>query len=306
LLTKIEKMVKAVERIEQELAKIEQAIADLATEFHSAYFQYLTLLGQAVKQQLIQSAYKVCTQGYPESFLALSLVKRQNLQQALRKLGTKAQEQLLSDLELPKIFSETSLNYETEETVDQPPVKTEKRPQDDFAKLFDLAVGLESFSPDYKDESPKKVLSKPEKLAKWIEQREKAIARTLETSSRETNRLLQKNQVIPEKLLAAMLEATSKADPTLQITTESAHILNFLMDGETEDDLEDSKTTRILSIHLRLLEIEFADPSVSAGRNQIRLLCAKLSTLQREYQKKRRELSVVKAETAWHSSWFED
>jgi hypothetical protein len=299
-------MAKAVERIEQDLAKIDQAIADLATEFHSAYFQYLTLLGQAVKQQLIQSAYKVCTQGYPESFLALSFQKRQNLQQALRKLGTKAQEQLLSDLQLLEFASETSTTQDGEETVDQPPVKTEKGHQDEFTQLFDLALGLESFAPDYKGESPKKVLSKPEKLAKWIEQREKAISRILETSSRETNRLLQKYQVIPEKILAAMLEATSKADPNLQIKTDSAHILNLLMDGETEDDLEELKITHILSIHLRLLEIEFTEPALSAVRNQIRQLSSRLTNLQREYQKNRRELSVAKAETAWRSSWFED
>jgi hypothetical protein len=41
-------MARAVERIEQDLATLEEAIALLATELYSTYSQYLTLLGQAV------------------------------------------------------------------------------------------------------------------------------------------------------------------------------------------------------------------------------------------------------------------
>lgn len=302
-------MARAVERIEQDLAAIDQAIAHLATELHSAYFQYLTLLGQAVRQQLIQLTYKVCTQGYPESFLALSFNKRQKLQQAVRQLGSQAQEQLLSRLQQPQFLGETSATDEAEETVDpssEDDDPEERTPSDKVPNLFDMVLGLGTSSEDLNSKTIKKILSKPEKLAKWIETLENAIAQTLQTISRETNRLLHKNRVVPEKLISAMLEATAQADPSLGITTDSPNLLNLLMDGDSEDDLEDSKITRILSINLRLLEIEFADPALSAARNQIRKLSARLSTLQREYQKNLRELAVAKAESAWRSSWFED
>lgn len=305
---KIEKMARAVERIEQDLATIDEAIAHLALEFHSAYFQYLTLLGQAVKQQLIQATYKVCTQGYPESFLALSFNGRQKLQQSVIHLGSQAQEQLLSHLQQPKISAETAATDEPEETVEQSSVNDEQAYREPLPNLFDMVLGLGSSPEDSNSKTSKKVkiLSKPEQLAKWIEKLERAIGQTLQTISRQTNRLLQKNSIIPEKLLSKVLEATAQGDPSLGSTTHSANLLNLLMDSESEDDLDNSTITRILAISLRLLEIEFADPALSAARNQIRKLSARLSTLQREYQKNQQELAVAKAETAWRSSWFED
>lgn len=299
-------MVRAVERIEQDLATIDEAIAVLATEFHSTYLQYLTLLGQAVRQQLIQASYKVCTQGYPQSFLALSFNERQKLQQAVRKLGSQAQEQLLSHLEQPKILSETAAKDQPEEIVDQSSVNDEQAYGEPSPNIFEMVLGLGASSEDFKSKTSKKVLSKPEQLVKWIEKLERAIGQTLQTISRQTNRLLQKNRIIPEKLLSAVLEATSQGDPSLGSTTHSANLLNLLMDTESEDDLDNSKITRILAISLRLLEIEFADPALSAARNQIRKLSARLSTLQREAQKNQQELAVAKAEAAWRSSWFED
>jgi len=299
-------MVRAVERIEQDLATIEEAIAVLATEFHSTYLQYLTLLGQAVRQQLIQASYKVCTQGYPQSFLALSFNERQKLQQAVRKLGSQAQEQLLSHLQQPKILSETAAKDQPEEIVDQSSVNDEQAYGEPLPNLFEMMLGLGASPEDFNNKTSKKVLSKPEQLVKWIEKLERAIGQTLQTISRQTNRLLQKNRIIPEKLLSSVLEATSQGDPSLGSTTHSANLLNLLMDSESEDDSDNSKITRILAISLRLLEIEFADPALSAARNQIRKLSARLSTLQREAQKNQQELAVAKAEAAWRSSWFED
>ncbi|MFB8789880.1 MAG: hypothetical protein U7123_13755 [Potamolinea sp.] len=299
-------MVRAVERIEQDLATIDEAIAHLATEFHSTYLQYLILLGQAVRQQLIQASYKVCTQGYPQSFLALSFNERQKLQQAVRQLGSQAQEQLLSHLQQPKILSETAATDQPEEIVDQSSVNDEQAYGEPLPNLFEMVLGLGASPEDFNSKTSKKVLSKPEQLAKWIEKLERAIAQTLQTISRQTNRLLQKNRIIPEKLLSSVLEATAQGDPSLGSTTHSANLLNLLMDSESEDDLDNSKITRILAISLRLLEIEFADPALSAARNQIRKLSARLSTLQREYQKNQQELAVAKAEAAWRSSWFED
>jgi len=83
------------------------------------------------------------------------------------------------------------------------------------------------------------------------------------------------------------------------------NLLNLLV--ETENSLESGSTmTQLLAIHLRLSEIEFADSTVMAGRNQIRKLSAKASQLGRDYQKKQRERAVAEAEAAWRSSWFEE
>lgn len=91
-------MVRAVEQIEREIAALDQTVAAIAQAFHDAYQHYLTALGQATRQQLILAGYHICTHGYPEQFLDLSLNQRQELQQALQQLGKQGQTELLECL----------------------------------------------------------------------------------------------------------------------------------------------------------------------------------------------------------------
>jgi hypothetical protein len=91
-------MVSTVEQVERELNILHQAIATLSEEFHQTYSNYLETLGQAVRQQLIQASYYLCTRGYPNQFLKLSLSQQQQIQKALRQLGTQAQADLLERL----------------------------------------------------------------------------------------------------------------------------------------------------------------------------------------------------------------
>ena len=295
-------MARTVERIEQDLATLEEAIALLRVEFHSTYSQYLKLLGQALRQQLILASYQLCTQGYPESFLSLSFNQRQTLQQSLRELGGKAQEQLLSHLE-------DSTNLNEQETIAEPealPVSDEQ-PQEPIQD--ELPDAVEMIVNDESPVAPKMVklteLSKPEQLARWQKQLEEAIVKTLQTLSLDTNRLLQQTNILPNKLPVAVLEAAVQVEVPGDATTGSPHLLNLLMETETEGEKEDSTLTRIIAIHLRLSEIEFADPTLTAARNQIRKLAAKANTLRREYHKYQRERAVAQAEAAWRSSWFD-
>ena len=85
-------MVRAKERIEQDLAGLEEALAALNLEFRSTYEGYLTALGQAVRQQLILACYHLCTQAVPESFLKLSFDARQKMQQSVRRLAAASEE----------------------------------------------------------------------------------------------------------------------------------------------------------------------------------------------------------------------
>ncbi|RCJ42150.1 hypothetical protein A6770_08005 [Nostoc minutum NIES-26] len=89
-------MARAIEQIERDIAALQEAIRAIAAELHNAYASYLNSLGQALQKQLILASYHLCTQGYPENFLKLSLHQRQQLQQAIRKLGQQAAKQLLT------------------------------------------------------------------------------------------------------------------------------------------------------------------------------------------------------------------
>ncbi|MDY6806770.1 MAG: hypothetical protein SXA11_23590 [Cyanobacteriota bacterium] len=87
-------MVGAIERIENELAEIKEAIADLAEEFNLTYENYLAALGEATGKQLILAGYHLCTQKEPEAFLKLSFSSREKMQQEMRLLTKKATEKL--------------------------------------------------------------------------------------------------------------------------------------------------------------------------------------------------------------------
>jgi len=90
----IDRMVSAIEQVERELDILNQAIASLAEEYYSVYGSYLSALGQAVRQQMILASYHVCTRGYPQQFLTLSLNQQQQLQRDLRQLAKQAQADL--------------------------------------------------------------------------------------------------------------------------------------------------------------------------------------------------------------------
>lgn len=146
----------------------------------------------------------------------------------------------------------------------------------------------------------------PEDLATWQEQLEKAINQTLPTISRETNRLLQEKGILPKKLPDAVLEVAAKADPATEVVGGPPNLLNLLIEAEDSPEKENSEVTHIVAVNLRLLEIEFADQAVMAGRNQLRNLVARLSTFRREYRKKHRERAIALAEAAWRASWYEE
>jgi hypothetical protein len=309
-------MARAIERIEQDLEALDEAIALLRAEFHSTYSQYLKLLGQSVRQQLIMASYQVCTQGYPEAFLSLSFDRRQKLQKAIRQLGEQAQKQLLLHLEEPsKRLPQTEATDIEQAASEEPLPELENTAsntvesavnEEPLPELFEIALDSDAL-PDTSEPAPiaNSSLTKPEQLREWQERLEKAIAQTLQTISLQTNRLLQSNSIIPDKLPPAVLEAAVQVEGS-EVAPGSPNLLNLLMEAETEGEKEDSTITRIIAINLRLSEIEFADPTLSAGRNQIRKLSARVNTLQREYYKKQRERAIAQAEAAWRSSWFDD
>ncbi|HEY9873540.1 MAG TPA: hypothetical protein V6D12_08880 [Candidatus Obscuribacterales bacterium] len=271
------------ERIEREIVALGEAIASLSAEFHSSYSSYLTSLGQAVRQQVILASYHICTQGYPDSFLRLSFSQRQQLQKALRRIAEQAKEQLLSQVQ-----------------ANLPPATPPETPT--FGSLEPAPIS--ATDSDY--DVPPLQISNPEQLAEWQENLEKAIAHTLQALSISTNRLLQQAGILPHQVPEAVLEAATKAEAAGESVAGPPNLLNLLMEKENSQNSEGSTVTQIIAVQLRLTEIEFADATVMAGRNQIRQLSSRLHTLRREYQKKQRERTIAEAEAAWRTSWFDD
>ena len=306
------------ERIEQDLAGVEEALAALTVEFRSTYEGYLTALGQAVRQQLILACYHLCTQAVPESFLKLSFDGRQKMQQSVRRLAAVSEEKLRS------LVTESEANKEIEEEEEE----EEEEDEDDFDEEEEQEDEDEvgDKEEDEKEKTPVSAINylfslanyqlpsanSPESLARWQNSIEKSIAHILKLLSRDTNRLLQQSGILPSQLPEPVLEAASQAESSGESVAGPPNLLNLIIETDASSasrklaETLGSRALHITAIKLRLSEIEFADAATSAWRQQIRNLSVKLNSLGRDYQKKQRELAVVEAESAWRSSWFED
>lgn len=285
-------MARAIERIEQDIAALKEAIQAIAVELQSAYGSYLTILGLAVRKQLILASYHLCTQGYPENFLHLSLNQRQQLQQAIRKLGQLAAEQLLT-----YIKSEEAVGHERDEG-------DEGDEEDEEVTSFSSPVNIGTSTPEPLTFDT----SSPIELAKWQHNLEEATQEILKKLSHDANLLLQKARILPKKLPEPILAAAAAAasEASAEVMPGPPNLLNLVIEIENEQQSEDSGLTHIMAINLRLGEIEFADATLSSECRQIRSILVQLNKLGREYQKKHREREIAEAEAAWRASWFED
>jgi hypothetical protein len=297
-------MVGAIERIEQEITELDRVVVALAEEFYSVYTSYLHGLGIAVRQQLILASYHVCTQGYPEQFLQLPHVQRQQLQQTLRQLAHQIQEELLAQLHKPTPMQEPEM--EQEEDSNQEEDDFDFHPQPDWLENPPAVSSSDSISRSLT----------PADLAEWQEELEQAILQELRTASHATNRLLQQFGILPRKLPEPVLDSAAKAEAA-EAGGNPPNLLNLLVEAVNDQDAEHSmqpsprelkrqSVLHILAIHLRLAEIEFADTSLNPIRTRIRSLVNQLRALGREYQKKHRERAIAHAQGVWRATWTDE
>ncbi|MBD1916704.1 MULTISPECIES: hypothetical protein [Cyanophyceae] len=127
-------MVRPVESIRKDLNGLEGATATLAEEFSQIYATYLTVLGQTVRRQVVMATYHLCTQVYPEEFLALTVSDRGRLQQGMQTLGHKAQGWLQQLMEPDSSPAEPNLD------------------RDDLSRLETALVALTQPSTDSSDD----------------------------------------------------------------------------------------------------------------------------------------------------------
>ena len=277
-------MARAIERIEKDIIALKEATRAIAQQLNLAYARYINTLGLALQKQLILASYYLCTQGYPDEFLNLSLTQRQKLQQGIRQLSQQAAQELISYIQPPEV-TQTEAVLETKEENEQ----EEKEEQEENQQ-----------QPQALDPS------NPIELVEWQQDVEEGIEETLKKVSQRANILIQKIGVLPKKLPEAILAAaTAASESSSDMMPSFPNILNLVIEISDQEDAEDS-ITQIMAIHLRLEEIEFADVTLLTERKGIRNILMQLSKLGREYQKRQKELKIAEAEAAWRASWFED
>lgn len=310
-------MARTVEQIERDLTGLKQSVRAIAQQFQESYARYLEQLGQAVRQQLVLACYHLCTQGYPDRFLKLSLSQRQELQQALLLLARQTQEHLAAQFQGATPagieFPSKDDDEDSEDEVDDQTSETLERLADALLSLedSDLEATAELGWPSSSDEDEPleppvefEHIETPQQLADWLERREEAIADLLYAVSQGANRLFQKFDILPSKLPEPILEVAAKSGLAVEGTAGMPNLLNLLVEIEAEGE-QSSTVTHIMAIKLRLSEIEYADANLSPLRTRIRELSARLGQFKREFQKYRRELAIAEAEAAWRASWYE-
>jgi hypothetical protein len=285
-------MAGALERIDRDVAALEEAIATIAVEFDRAYSSYRQVLGQTARQQLILVCFYICTQAYPESFLSLNFSQKERLQQEIRQVADWGKQQL------------QTIRGSEGETADQPVDSTDAGNAGDSATSTEETESVLSV-PTPIDQIPQKDshANTPEQIVNWQKQMETEIAQILQAISNQTNHLLQVSGILPNLLPSPLLDATKSEG--FESIGGAPNLLNFTIETENPDDSDSPNVTQIVAIRLRLAEIELADTHCSAWRTQIRQLSHRLNSLAQQYDRKRKEQATAQAESAWRSSWFE-
>lgn len=284
-------MVRPIQQIKRDLAASEDTSQKLAREIHALYVKYLQKLTDSAPQQLMLASYQLCTQNYPELFLALSFNQRQKLQQDLQKLGKEGKNYLLNCLVIANKLKDdqNSLTLEAQ----SPEVNSQPLPPPEESNLLVLS------------EEQAAKLSNPNQLFQWHKTLETNINKTLNNLSIQANGCLQKAEIIDNKVPMKVIEmAIAAQENNINIGGNSPNLLSAVVEQTTEQPTETFNPMNITAIYLRRTDIEFAEPSLSLERNKINNLVAKINQIQKQYNNYQRELAIAEAEAAWRASWF--
>jgi hypothetical protein len=334
-------MSQRIDKIEQELAKLEGAIALMNQQLLATYSPYLKILGKAVQRQLIMAVYQLCTDVYPESFLQLSLNQRVNLQTKVKQIAQGIMTQLLTPLvDLENIISPSISSALI------PTLITNVAPEN-FKEI-------EKVDKRDKREKPEK-LAQVRKLVNWQRQTDTEILQLLQQCSKEVNNLLHQAKLLAQQLPIFLLEAAAKVESlntaavisrpnTLNLLVEMGNNSEAEVEDDSEDDPEDTpeisqilsknipqdilqdisqhisqhisfkefskepskEILRLTAIYLRLGDLEFNDPELGNISNNLRALITKLHALDREYHKQAKLYQIAQAQAAWRATWSED
>ena len=69
----------------RDIEALEDATRQLAKDLDSAYREYLTILVDSLRRQVVSACYGLCTRGYPEQFLKLTFNQREQVQQSIQQ-----------------------------------------------------------------------------------------------------------------------------------------------------------------------------------------------------------------------------
>ena len=291
-------MAKSLQKIRQEIEKLEKQSREFFTKLNKTYKDYLEALHLSIKKQLVVAVYQVCTQIYPEAFLKLSYSKREKLQGRIRELCQPLESQLLAYITFPQPSPTATI---TEQILTQ------------LAIIENTELKLQN---QEEDDSIAEIKN-PEDLVLWCKRVEEGVRIILHNLSQDVNSELQKNKIIASQFPPQLWEMALQTEEGGMSPGNSPNILNLLIetnkkqatkeedDDDDDDENKESQITKISAVHLRLSDIEFSDPQLSIQRQHIRQQLEIAKKMHNAYQKIQRENAQAQAEAAWRSSWHD-
>ncbi|BAZ45534.1 hypothetical protein NIES4102_25580 [Chondrocystis sp. NIES-4102] len=333
-------MTKSLEHIKQNLNNLELAVTETAVELEKYYQSYLNVLSLSVKQQLILASYQICTQFYPQAFLNLSLSNKQDLQQLLRHIGIDLKpilDSILAEKELEPEPKELNLMTELIKNLPKPKKRKgdEKEEEEEAEEGILTAIDYETVKAQLGNieliaidtslqeqleventeaETEKQAINprNPEHLILWHKQIERKIKKTLDSTSKKVNKLLQDSGIIPDRVPSKIIDVAIQTDANggnrnSRQLPNLPNILHLAIESEKENHNSALDTAfQISLLRLRLAEIEFSDHSLNAQRGQIQKLINQIKKLNYQYISLKHEVAVAEAQAAWRSCWYED
>ena len=253
-------MTKSIQQVNQELKNLESAVADAAIELEKLHRDYLNLLSQSLKQQLISACYQICTQLYPQSFIDLSLNDKQNLQQNIRQISVELEPNLIEIVEQKELEPEPlNLNLMAELIKNLP--KPKKSSEEDSTAEINLElvkaelkniefIEINANSAESEEietaleESLEEVnFENPEHLILWHKQIERKIKKILDSCSRKVNKYLQEARILPDRIPSQVIDLAMQADTAKGMQNQGKqqripHVLHLALESEGDKSLE--------------------------------------------------------------------
>ncbi|MGI0493735.1 hypothetical protein ACN4EG_18290 [Alkalinema pantanalense CENA528] len=324
-------MAASIEQLNQSLAELDKQVADLGETLRQTYGSYLDALQKNARQQLILAAYHVCTEGFPEEFLRLSVSQREMLQSDVRSIVRQAAVQLTQLPTLGEVAALPSFRIQSlEEHSDllENSFMVEEREMDDDDDDDDGDDDNGDEGPDQAGDATQELAAllaevasvmashrPPSPIDQWLnwqEHVERSTRQTLRKLSHQINQVLQRAGLISPNLPDAVLEAASRAEGA-ETMGKLPHVVQMLVEGPGSSPEKPEKSSKrpanlmhIVAVQLRLSELEFNDPETMVWRRKVRELTQKMKMLGREYRKRQRQRSVAEAQVAWRSTWIND
>jgi hypothetical protein len=319
-------MGKTVAHLTESMQALEVRSRELGAQLHQAYGDYLNAVGHALGQQMIMASYFVCTESYPDRFLKLGNHQRQILQDTLRAAGKQITPDLRAVLRDPA--SPDALKEPESDRPFPPPIQAEEAAslEEELKALLSMDTLLDL--PQAMKPAPKNDV---ERLGIWQQTLERDIQRVIRQVSQQTNQVLQKFDILPQQIPAPVLEAAAMAEGgesnrnphVVKLTLEAVDPRDVLADLEEREEREEkegkepkrrrkrdrptpSAVLSIVAVQLRLSELEFKDSTVMGHRNRLRESLEKMRSIGQEYQRLDQECTIVKAQDAWRSTWFNE